>query len=100
MPLADINKGFDLMHAGKSIRSVSWWFTEQGKRPASGDSEAGRVLLIFPPYGLLVCRRSVRFPSRPRLRAGLFQMDFLVDTIDPCERDEMMFTAGVRIILC
>jgi S-(hydroxymethyl)glutathione dehydrogenase/alcohol dehydrogenase len=22
MPLADINKGFDLMHAGKSIRSV------------------------------------------------------------------------------
>jgi S-(hydroxymethyl)glutathione dehydrogenase/alcohol dehydrogenase len=22
MPLADINKGFDLMHAGKSIRGV------------------------------------------------------------------------------
>jgi S-(hydroxymethyl)glutathione dehydrogenase / alcohol dehydrogenase len=22
MPLADINKGFDLMHAGESIRSV------------------------------------------------------------------------------
>jgi S-(hydroxymethyl)glutathione dehydrogenase/alcohol dehydrogenase len=22
MPLSDINKGFDLMHAGKSIRSV------------------------------------------------------------------------------
>src|SRR5205809_3441186 len=50
----------------------------------------GRLLLQMTLMGL---------PARPRLGAGLFEMDALVHVIDPRKRDEMVLTAGVGIIL-
>src|SRR5262245_23510037 len=43
--------------------------------------------------------RLMGLPARLRFGAGLFQMDAFVDVIDPCKRNEVMLTAGIRVVL-
>ena len=40
----------------------------------------------------------MRFPARLGLGARLFQVNFIIDVIDPGERNEMMRIASIDIV--
>src|SRR5262249_39603531 len=70
--------------------------TAAALRPAKNSPRAPRR-----PRGDCVCSEmpSVGLPARLRLGAGLLEVDVLVHVIDPCQRNEVVLAAGIRVIL-
>src|SRR6516165_9065064 len=64
---------------------------EPAKTAPWAETPARRLNLAFSAL--------VGFPARLRLGAGLFEVDVLVHVIDPRKRNEVMLTAGIRIVL-
>ena len=75
MPLADINKGFDLMHAGKSIRSVDLLTAALARRGASsldGEQSKTKTSRRVPSAPISSCHRPNIVPGKPTAVIDIF----------------------------